>query len=89
MPILKKIREERNVRHLSYNKVTLTLAGVAIFLVGMLRDPDLAKGDDLDGRPVAHDAMPGYQCSPEQAQPLSQIELAKLNTPTESGYPTF
>lgn len=73
------------------NKISLTLAAVAIFLVGMLRDPDLAKGDDLDAAQVPHEYLPGYQCNPDasRAQPLTAAEVATLNTPADSAYATF
>jgi len=79
------------VKHLLFNKIAFTLAAVAVFLVGMLRDPDLANGDELDPGPVAHEYMPGYQFAPDAAgaQPLTDVEIAKLNSPTDNAVPTF
>lgn len=73
------------------NKVSFTLAATAIFLVGMLRDPDLANADDLDTQPVAHDHMPGYQCLQDagQSNPLTEADIRKLNAPVEGTMPTF
>ena len=79
------------MKHLLFNKIVLTLAAAAVFLVGMLRDPDLANGDGLDPGPVAHEYVPGYQFAPDAAgsQPLTDVEIAKLNSPTDSAVPTF
>ena len=79
------------MKRLLFNKFAFALAAVAIFLVGMLRDPDLAKGDDLDAGPVPHESMPGYQCDTDSmhAQALSKAEIAKLNTADEASYATF
>ena len=73
------------------NKVSFTLAVLAILLVGMLRDPDAANADDLDSAPVAHERMPGYQAVPDGAasRPLSAGEIAKLNAPSDEAAPTF
>ena len=91
LPILKGPFKERKVKHLLFNKVAFTLAAVAVFLVGMLRDPDLANGDELDPGPVAHEYSPGYQFAPDAgaSQALTQVELAKLNSPMDSAVPTF
>ena len=79
------------MKRVLYNKVSFTLAAVAIFLVGMLRDPDLANADDLDTLPVAQEHMPGYQFVPDAARstPLSEADLRKLNAPVEGSMPTF
>jgi hypothetical protein len=78
------------VKRLLFNKISFTFAVVAIFLVGMLRDPDLAIGDPLDATPVAHDRVPGYQFVPDGAKshPLTQAEIAALNAPKDDA-PTF
>lgn len=79
------------MKRVLYNKVSFTLAATAIFLVGMLRDPDLANADDLDTQPVAQDRMPGYHCLPAAAQSnaLTEAEIRKLNAPVEEAAPTF
>jgi len=79
------------VERLLCNKIVYSLIAVAIFLVGMLRDPDLANGDDLDTGPIASDHLPGYQVMPDGApsHPLSAAERAQLNTPPDSVVPTF
>lgn len=79
------------MKRILVNKISLTLAAVAILLTGMLHDPDLAKGDDLAAGPVPHEYMPGYQCSPDasQAKPLTAAEVATLNVPADSAYATF
>ena len=79
------------MRHLLFNKISITLAVVALFLVGMLRDPDLAKGDAPDPGPVGHEYVPGYQFAPDAAasQPLTQVEIATLNSPPDGAVPTF
>jgi len=91
LPILKEFLEEHDVKHLICNRITLVLAVVAIALVGMLHDPDLAKGDDLQAGPVAHEYLPGYQCDPDatQAQPLTRAEAATLNASADIAYATF
>jgi hypothetical protein len=79
------------VKRVLYNKVSFTLAAVAIFLVGMLRDPDTANADDLDAGPVAQERMPGYHAVPDGAasRPLSAAEIAALNLPSNETAPTF
>jgi len=91
LPILKGPFKERKVKHLLFKKVAFTLAAVVLFLVGMLRDPDLANGDELDPGPVAHEYVPGYQFAPDAgaSQPLTQVEIAKLNSSPDSAMPTF
>jgi hypothetical protein len=72
-------------------RVSFVLAASAIFLVGMLRDPDLANADDLDAAPVAHERVPGYQCvtDGDKAGLLTETETAKLNAPPDGPVPTF
>jgi hypothetical protein len=79
------------MKHLLFNKVAFVLAAFALFLVGILHDPDLAKGDAPDPGPVAHEYVPGYQFAPDAAasQPLTQVEIAALNSPTDGAVPTF
>jgi hypothetical protein len=79
------------VKRVMCNKVSFALAAVAIFLVGMLRDPDMANADDLDNQPVAQDHMPGYQCMSDatQSNPLTEADIRKLNAPVEGSVPTF
>jgi hypothetical protein len=77
------------VKHLLCNRITLVLAVVAIALVGMLHDPDLAKGDDLAAGPVPHEYVPGYQCSPDATQPLTKAEVAAMNASADIAYATF
>jgi len=79
------------VKHVLFNKIAFTLAAVALFLVAMLRDPDFANGDDPAPGPVAHESLPGYEFTPDAAasQPLTQVEIAQLNAPTDGAVPTF
>jgi hypothetical protein len=88
--MLKGIVKECIVKRLVTRKLSFALAAVAIVLVGIFNDPDLANGDDLDAAPVAPERMPGYQLLPGAATPaaLSEADLAKLNAATEPA-PTF
>jgi hypothetical protein len=79
------------VKRFFYNKVSFTLAAVAVFLVGMLRDPDTANADDFDTVPVAQERLPGYQAVPDgtPSRPLSEAEIAQLNATSDEAPPTF
>jgi hypothetical protein len=79
------------VKRLLFSKVSFTLLAIAIFLIGMFHDPDAANGDDLPAGPVVHERMPGYQMTPNagKSHPLSEADLAALNTPTDGAVPTF
>jgi hypothetical protein len=79
------------VKRLLLSKLSFALMAVAIFLIGMFHDPDAASGDDLPAGPVVHERMPGYQMAPNatRSHPLSDADLAALNTPTEGAVPTF
>jgi hypothetical protein len=79
------------VKRILCNKVSFTLATIAILLVGILRDPDMANANDLDTQPVAQEHMPGYQCLSDaaQSQSLSEADVKKLNAPVEGSVPTF
>jgi hypothetical protein len=79
------------VKRFFYSRMSFTVAAIAIFLVGMLRDPDMANADDLNSGPVVHERLPGYQAVPDpsQASPLTQAEIAKLNASSEDPVPTF
>lgn len=79
------------MKRLVFSKVSFVLVSVAIFLVGMLRDPDAAIGDELAAQPVVHERMPGYQFVPDatKSRPLTEAEIAQLNTPTDGAAPTF
>jgi hypothetical protein len=79
------------VKRSLYARVSFVLAASAIFLVGMLRDPDLANADDLDTAPVAHERMPGYQCMTDgdKAATLTEAETAKRNASPDGPVPTF
>ncbi|MGJ7918018.1 hypothetical protein ACI48D_21365 [Massilia sp. LXY-6] len=71
-------------------KATFVIAAVAIAAVGMLRDPDAAKTDEVG---VAHTvgSTPGYQsvANVPKYETLSADNLAKLNAPLTETAPTF
>ncbi|WP_156116533.1 hypothetical protein [Massilia sp. 9096] len=79
------------MKRILFNKASFILAAVAVFLFGMLRDPDMANADDLDTQPVAQDRMPGYQClhDAEQSSRLTEADIRKLNPPAEEWVATF
>jgi hypothetical protein len=89
--MLKGPFKERKVKRLLCSKLSFTLAAVAIFLVGMLRDPDLANSDELSAEPVAQDHLPAYQYVPDRtgSHPLTAAEIAKLNRSPDGDVPTF